>query len=114
MAGTTIHRSNRNLYASKKSNFLYWAERNPEEAWEQASSERNESPWKLQALRAREGRAAAAAIRAVHLDALRVAEAKVSTIPAGPGRKAAQAFSRMACKRYAEVEEALRPRPHRR
>lgn len=110
MAGTTIHRSNRDLYASKNSNFLYWAERHSKEAWEQAIKE----PWKLAALRRDEGEAARAAIRAFHLDALRKAEAKVSATPAGPGRKAAQAFLKTARKRYTEVKEALRPRPHRR
>ncbi len=104
---TAIHRSNPNANVAKRSYFLAWAEKNPEEAWKQAVEE----PWKLAALRFDEGEAARAAIRAVHLDALRVAEAKVSATPAGPGRKAAQAFLRMARQRYSEVEETLRPRP---
>jgi hypothetical protein len=111
MAGTTIHRSNRNLYASKNSNFLYWAERHPKEAWEQAIEE----PWKLAALRRDEGEAARATIRAFHLDALKNAEAKLASLPkVSPARRPAQLAAKAAHERYAEVESALRPRPRRR
>lgn len=111
---TAIHRSNRDANIAEMGRFMFWAERHPKEAWEQAIEERGANPWMLRALRSRKGEAARAAIRAVHLDALKGAEAKVSATPAGPGRKAAQAFLKTARKRYTEVEEALRPRPHRR
>jgi hypothetical protein len=107
MAGTTIHRSNRNLYASKNSNFLYWAERHPEEAWKQAVDE----PWKLAALRRDEGEAARAAIRAVHLDALKNAEAKLASfLKPNPAKVLARNELEEARKRYSEVETALRRR----
>ena len=100
MAGTTIHRSNRNLYASKNSNFLYWAERHPKEAWEQAIEE----SWKLAALRRDEGEAARAAIRAFHLDALKNAEAKLASFPKpNPAKVLARNGLEEARKRYSEV-----------
>jgi len=111
MAKTTVHRSNRNLYASKKSNFLYWAGRNPKEAWEQAQEQQETKPWQMQALRSDEGKAVAEAIRAVHLDALRVKEAKLASFTEpSPASKAAQADLRKARQRYVEVKEALEPR----
>lgn len=104
---TAIHRSNPNANVAKRSYFLAWAEKNPEEAWKQAAEE----PWKLAALRRDEGEAARAAIRAVHLDALKNAEAKLASFPKpSPASKAAQADLRKARQRYVEVKEALEPR----
>lgn len=107
------HRSNPDAHVAQMRRFLVWAKNNLEEAWEQASSERDESPWKLQALRSDEGQATAEAIKAVYLAAMVEAQAKVSATPAGPGRKAAQAFLRVARQRYSEIESALRPRRRR-
>ncbi|QJU06728.1 hypothetical protein FBF30_02375 [Candidatus Saccharibacteria bacterium oral taxon 955] len=107
MAKTTIHRSNHDVNVAKRSRFLAWAKNHPELAWEQAVEE----PWKMAALRRYEGKAAAEAIRAVHLDALRVAEAKLASYPKpSPASKAAQADLRKVRQRYAEVKEALEPR----
>lgn len=115
MAKTTIHRSNRDLHVAQMGRFLFWAKDNLEEAWKEASSERDESPWKLQALRSREGRAVAASIKAIHLDALRKAEAKLASLPkVSPARRPAQLAAKAARERYAEVEAALSPRPRRR
>ena len=105
---TTIHRSNPNAHAAEMGRFLVWAKDNLEEAWKQASSERDESPWKLRALRSREGTAVAASIKAIHLDALRKAEAKLASLPkvSRPAQLAVEA----ARQRYVEAQAALSPR----
>lgn len=111
MAKTTVHRSNRNLHTSKKSNFLYWAGRNPKEAWEQAQEQQETKPWQMQALRSDEGKAVAAAIKTAYLDALMAAEAKLASFPKpSPASKAARADLRKARQRYVEVQAALSPR----
>ena len=108
---TAIHRSNPNANVAKRSYFLAWAEKNPEEAWKQAAEE----PWKLAALRRDEGEAARAAIRAVHLDALKNAEAKLASFPKpNPAKVLARNELEEARKRYSEIETALRSRPRRR
>ena len=112
---TAIHRSNRDLHVAQMGRFLFWAKDNLEEAWKEASSERDESPWKLQALRSREGRAVAASIRAIHLDALRKAEAKLASLPkVSPARRPAQLAAKAARERFSEIEAALSPRRRRR
>ncbi len=111
MAKTTIHRSNRDLHVAQMGRFLFWAKDNLEEAWKEASSERDESPWKLQALRSDEGKAVAAAIKTAYLDALMAAEAKLASFPKpSPASKAARADLRKARQRYVEVQAALSPR----
>ena len=112
---TAIHRSNRDANVAEMGRFLFWAERHPKEAWEQAIEERGANPWMLRALRSREGRAVAASIKAIHLDALRKAEAKLASLPkVSPARRPAQLAAKAARERFSEVEVALRPRPQRR
>lgn len=108
---TAIHRSNHNAHAAEMGRFLVWAKNNLEEAWKQASGERETKPWKIQALRSREGRVVAAAIKTAYLDALMAAEAKLASFPKpSPASKAARADLRRARQRYVEVKEALEPR----
>ena len=110
-----IHRSNRNAHAAEMGRFLVWAKNNLEEAWKQASSEREENPWKLRALRSSEGTAVAASIKAIHLDALRKAEAKLASLPkVSPARRPAQLAAKAARERFSEIEVALRPRSRHR
>ena len=108
---TAIHRSNPNANVAKRSYFLAWAEKNPEEAFQQAQEERETRPWMLRALRSDEGKATAVAIKTAYLDALMAAEAKLASFPKpSPASKAAQADLRKARQRYVEVKEALEPR----
>ena len=108
---TAIHRSNPNAHAAEMGRFLVWAKDNLEEAWKQASSERDENPWKLRALRSSEGTAVAASIKAIHLDALRKAEAKLASLPkVSPARRPAQLAVEAARQRYVEAQAALSPR----
>lgn len=107
-----IHRSNRNANSSQMASFVVWAKVNPEEAWKQAVEEKETKPWKMAALRSREGEAAAAAIRATYLIPLIEAQAKLASFPKpSPASKAAQADLREARQRYSQIETALRPRP---
>ena len=111
---TAIHRSNPNAHAAEMGRFLVWAKGNLEEAWKQASSERDENPWKLRALRSSEGTAVAASIKAIHQDALRKAEAKLASLPkVSPARRPAQLAAKAARECFSEIEVALRPRPRR-
>ena len=111
---TAIHRSNPNAHAAEMGRFLVWAKDNLEEAWKQASSERDENPWKLRALRSSEGTAVAASIKAIHLDALRKAEAKLASLPkVSPARRPAQLAAKAARECFSEIEVALRPRRRR-
>lgn len=106
---TAIHRSNRDLHVAQMGRFLFWAERNPEEAFQQAQEERDTRPWMLRALRSSEGEAAAAAIRAIYLASLVEAQAEV-VASKGPAKLAAQPRLRVARQRYVEVQTALSPR----
>lgn len=112
---TAIHRSNRDANVAEMGRFLFWAKLHPKEAWEQAQEERGINPWKLRALRTDEGEAARAAIRAVHLDALREAEAKLASLPkVSPARRPAQLAAKAARERFSEIEATLSPRRRRR
>lgn len=105
-----IHHSNPDANVAQRGRFLAWARSHPETAWEQAVKE----PWKLTALRSREGKDVAAAIRAAYLGTLREAEAKLVSVPkASPAYRASQISVKAARKRYSEVETMLRPRPRR-
>lgn len=108
-----IHRSNRDANVAERGRFLAWARLHPEDGFKQAQEERETKPWQIQALRSREGEAAAAAIREVYLAPLVEAQAEVSVASDSPAKLAAQARFRKAQKRYAEVEAALRPRRRR-
>lgn len=110
-----IHRSNRNANSSQMASFVVWAKVNPEEAWKQAVEEKETKPWKMAALRSREGEAAAAAIRATYLIPLIEAQAKLASFPKpSPAKVVARNELEEARKRYSEVEKTLRPRPRRR
>ena len=110
-----IHRSNRNANSSQMASFVVWAKVNPEEAWKQAVEEKETKPWKMAALRSREGEAARAAIRATYLTPLIEAQVKLASLPkVSPARRPAQLAAKAARERYAEVEAALSPRPRRR
>lgn len=112
---TAIHRSNPNANVAKRSYFLAWAEKNPEEAWKQAQEEQKDKPWQMQALRSDEGEAARAAIRATYLTPLIEAQAKLASFPKpSPAKVVARNELEEARKRYSEVEKTLRPRPRRR
>lgn len=108
---TAIHRSNPNANVAKRSYFLAWAEKNPEEAWKQAIDRKETSPWMVRALQSREGQAAAAAIRATYLTPLIEAQAKLASFPKpSPAKVVARNELEEARKRYSEVEKTLRPR----
>lgn len=105
-----IHRSNRNAHAAEMGRFLFWAKRNPKEAWEQAQEQQETKPWQMQALRSREGEAAVAAIKVFYLDAMAEARQAEAVALNAPARLAAQARLNKARKGYARVEAALSPR----